>query len=68
MDLSKLLAELREHRILVSDAISSLERLAGSRTNRLHFPRTVRETSGRPPGRPRGSKNKPKAAAISAVA
>ena len=60
MDVSKILAELREERQQIEEAIISLERLAHGR----------RKRPGRPPawmseiapakrrGRPRGSKNK----------
>jgi DNA invertase Pin-like site-specific DNA recombinase len=73
MDVSKMLAELRQEREQIEEAILSLERLARGRGKRR----------GRPPGwmteirkrgRPPGSKNKPKlepkgsAAAKSAVA
>ena len=62
MDLSKMLAELRQERTAIEEAIISLERLARGRGKRR----------GRPPlwltqtepvkrrGRPPGSKNKPK--------
>jgi hypothetical protein len=60
MDIAKMLAELREERVQVEEAILTLERLAAGRGRRR----------GRPPawmsaikrrGRPPGSKNKPKA-------
>lgn len=62
MDLTKMLAELRQERVAIEEAIISLERLARGRGKRR----------GRPPlwltqtepvkrrGRPPGSKNKPK--------
>jgi len=59
MDVSKILAELRQEREQIEEAIMSLERLARGRGRRR----------GRPPawmtqvkrrGRPPGSKNKPK--------
>jgi hypothetical protein len=64
MDVTKILAELRQEREQIEEAILSLERLAQGRGRRR----------GRPPawmsaitvkrrGRPPGSKNKPKAAA-----
>jgi DNA invertase Pin-like site-specific DNA recombinase len=61
MDVSKMLAELRQEREQIEEAIMSLERLARGRGKRR----------GRPPawmteikrrGRPPGSKNKPKEA------
>ena len=60
MDITKMLQELREERAGVEEAILVLERLASGRGRRR----------GRPPawmssikkrGRPKGSKNKPKA-------
>jgi hypothetical protein len=67
MDVTKMLAELRQEREQIEEAIMSLERLARGRGKRR----------GRPPawmteikrrGRPPGSKNKPKNEAKSAAA
>jgi hypothetical protein len=67
MDVGKILAELRQEREQLEEAIISLERLARGRGKRR----------GRPPawlslakkrGRPPGSKNKPTALAKPAVA
>ncbi len=65
MDITKMLAELRQEREQIEEAILSLERLARGRGKRR----------GRPPawmsqpkrrGRPPGSKNKPRAEVKSA--
>jgi hypothetical protein len=62
MDLLKMLADLRQERVQIEEAIMTLERLARGRGRRR----------GRPPawmteikrrGRPPGSKNKPKESA-----
>lgn len=67
MDVTKMLAELRQEREQIEEAIMSLERLARGRGKRR----------GRPPawmteikrrGRPPGSKNKSKAEAKAATA
>jgi hypothetical protein len=67
MDVTKMLAELRQEREAIEEAIMTLERLARGRGKRR----------GRPPawmaaikkrGRPPGSKNKPSAASKAAVA
>jgi len=67
MDVTKMLAELRQEREQIEEAIMSLERLARGRGKRR----------GRPPawmteikrrGRPPGSNNKPKNEAKSAAA
>ena len=66
MDVAKMLAELREEREHIEEAILTLERLARGRGKRR----------GRPPawmaeikrrGRPPGSKNKPKSDKVSAA-
>lgn len=67
MDVTKMLAELRQEREAIEEAIMTLERLARGRGKRR----------GRPPawmaaikkrGRPPGSKNKPGAVSKAAVA
>jgi len=67
MDVTKMLAELRQEREAIEEAIMTLERLARGRGKRR----------GRPPawmaaikkrGRPPGSKNKPSALSKAAVA
>jgi hypothetical protein len=67
MDVTKMLAELRQEREAIEEAIMTLERLARGRGKRR----------GRPPawmaaikkrGRPPGSKNKPSAVSKAAVA
>lgn len=65
MDVSKILAELREERAQIEEAISSLERLAQGRGKRRGRP-PAWMSSAEPPakrrGRPPGSKNKLKVA------
>ena len=64
MDVSKMLAELRQEREAIEEAILILERLARGRGKRRGRP-PLWMTSGDEPvrrrGRPPGSKNKPKA-------
>lgn len=67
MDISKVLAELREERSQIEEAIIILERLARSRGKRRGRPPAwLQATSGggseapKRRGRPPGSKNKPK--------
>jgi DNA invertase Pin-like site-specific DNA recombinase len=67
MDVTKMLAELRQEREQIEEAIMSLERLARGRGKRRGRPpawMTEMKRRGRPPG----SKNKPKAEARSAAA
>jgi len=60
MDVSKILAELRQEREQIEEAIMSLERLARGRGKRRGRPPAwMTEVKRR--GRPPGSKNKPKA-------
>jgi len=60
MDVSKILAELRQEREQIEEAIMSLERLARGRGRRRGRPPAwMTEVKRR--GRPPGSKNKPKA-------
>ena len=59
MDVSKILAELRQEREQIEEAIMSLERLARGRGRRRGRPPAwMSEVKRR--GRPPGSKNKPK--------
>ena len=72
MDVSKILAELREERQQIEEAILSLERLAQGRGRRRGRPPAwMSEVTARRRGRPPGSKNKtttptapPKGAAV----
>jgi hypothetical protein len=71
MDVSKMLAELRQEREQIDEAIMILERLARGRGKRRGRPPAwMTATSGavtaRKRGRPPGSKNKPKDQAASA--
>jgi len=65
MDLLKMLADLRQERAQIEEAITALERLASGRGKRPGRPpawmtgASVPKRKGRPPG----SKNKPKEAA-----
>ena len=63
MDLAEMLAELRQERAQIEQAIAILERLARGRGKRRGRPPSWM-TSGEAPvkrrGRPPGSKNKPK--------
>ena len=66
MDVTKILADLRQEREQLEEAILSLERLARGRGKRRGRPPAwMAETKKR--GRPPGSKNKNTAAAKSAV-
>jgi len=61
MDVSKILAELREERQQIEEAILSLERLATGRGKRRGRPpawMATATTTGKRRGRPPGSKNK----------
>jgi len=67
MDVSKILAELRQEREQIEEAIMSLERLARGRGRRRGRPPAwMTEVKRR--GRPPGSKNKPKSDAKSTSA
>jgi hypothetical protein len=64
MDVSKILAELREERAQIEEAILSLERLAQGRGRRRGRPPSwMSEMTTKRRGRPPGSKNKVAAAA-----
>lgn len=66
MDISKMLAELRQERAAVEEAILILERLARGRGKRRGRPplwMSEAQPSVKRRGRPPGSKNKPKEAA-----
>jgi len=59
MDVSKILAELKDERRQIEEAILSLERLASGRGKRRgRPPHWLAETGPRRRGRPPGSKNK----------
>ena len=60
MDVLKILKELREEREQIEEAIISLERLVRDRSRRGGIPSGLTEVVRRGPGRPRGSRNKPK--------
>jgi len=72
MDVSKILAELKEERLQIEEAILSLERLARGRGRRRGRPPAwMSEMTAKRRGRPPGSKNKvvvpaatPKGAAV----
>jgi len=69
MDVSKILAELREERAQIEEAILSLERLANGRGRRRGRPPAwMAEVTAKRRGRPPGSKNKEAAAGAAAVA
>lgn len=62
MDVTKMLAELRQEREQIEEAIISLERLARGRGKRRGRPPAwLQEATTKRRGRPPGSKNKPKA-------
>ncbi len=66
MDVTKMLADLRQEREQIEEAIMSLERLVRSRGKRRGRPPSwMTEVKRR--GRPPGSKNKPKSAAKGAA-
>ena len=71
MDVTKILAELREERQQIEEAIVSLERIARGRGRRRGRPPAwLSEVTGKRRGRPPGSRNKttalaaPKGAAV----
>ncbi len=62
MDVTKILAELRQEREQIEEAILSLERLARGRGRRRGRPPAwMTEITAKRRGRPPGSKNKPTA-------
>jgi hypothetical protein len=64
MDVGKILAELRQEREQIEEAILSLERLArGQGKRRGRPPAWLAEATARKRGRPPGSKNKNSSAA-----
>jgi len=67
MDFGKILAELRQEKAAIEQAIVSIEKLAGAhrreRTGELAADQTPRKR-----GRPKGSKNRPPASAVSNAA
>lgn len=58
MDVAKMLAELRQEREQIEEAILSLERLARGRGKRRGRPPAWMATAVKKRGRPPGSKNK----------
>lgn len=63
MDVAKMLADLRQEREQIEEAILSLERLArGGGKRRGRPPAWMQEVVSKKRGRPPGSKNKPKSA------
>jgi len=61
MDIMKILADLRQEREQIEEAIMSLERLARARGKRRGRPPAwMTATTTKRRGRPPGSKNKPK--------
>jgi hypothetical protein len=62
MDLLKMLADLRQERVQIEEAIVVLERLASGRGKRRGRPPAWMTAASAPKrrGRPPGSKNKPK--------
>ena len=68
MDVAKILAELRQEREQIEEAILSLERLARGRGRRRGRPPSwMSEITAKRRGRPPGSKNKNSPKAISAA-
>ncbi|MCC6857154.1 MAG: hypothetical protein IT158_01260 [Bryobacterales bacterium] len=68
MDVTKILAELRQEREQIEEAILSLERLARGRGRRRGRPPAWMAAVTKKRGRPPGSKNKTLAATKAAVA
>jgi hypothetical protein len=67
MDVTKILAELKEERVQIEEAIVSLERLARGRGRRRGRPPAwMSELTVKKRGRPPGSKNKQPATAVAA--
>jgi hypothetical protein len=58
MDVAKVLAELRQERDQLTEAILGLERLARSREPEVGSPPAMTESTAKRRGRPPGSKNK----------
>jgi hypothetical protein len=61
MDISKMLAELREQRDAIDQAIIVLERIAAGQGKRRGRPPAWMASAVKRRGRPPGSKNRPKA-------
>jgi len=71
MDVTKMLAELRQEREQIEEAIMSLERLARGRGKRRGRPpawMTEMKRRGRPPGSKNKPKSEPKGASAKAAA
>lgn len=68
MDVAKILAELRQEREQIEEAILSLERLARGRGRRRGRPPAWMSLATKKRGRPPGSKNKTNVTAKAAVA
>jgi hypothetical protein len=60
MDINKMLAEIRQERDQLDEAIAVLERLAAGQGKRRGRPPRWMKLALKRPGRPPGSKNKPK--------
>jgi hypothetical protein len=60
MDILKMLAELREQREAIEQAIIVLERIAAGQSKRRGRPPVWMASAAKRRGRPPGSKNKPK--------
>jgi hypothetical protein len=60
MDVAQILAELRQERAQIEEAIVSMERLASNRRGRGRPPVWISEITKKRRGRPPGSKNRPK--------
>jgi len=68
MDVTKIIAELRQEREQIEEAIISLERLARGRGRRRGRPPAWLAVANKKRGRPPGSKNKPQGLSKPAVA
>jgi len=60
MDITQILAELRQERAQIEEAIVSMERLASNRQRLGRPPAWMAEITNKRRGRPPGSKNRPK--------
>jgi hypothetical protein len=60
MDVAQILAELRQERDQIEEAIVTIERLTSNRPRRGRPPTWLSEITNKRRGRPPGSKNRPK--------
>ena len=67
MDLARILAELRQEKEAIEQAILSIEKLAGAHQYGRAPGRANAEEAPRKRGRPKGSKNRPAPAATNAA-